>query len=121
MKKYQIYFFVLKAIVFAQIVFLAAGFEVAKSPIFAIVDTLFKVSLGLFLGLYFWLSPPKGLDWEDSIIISIGGFLILAEIQFGPVIALYNTRDWTISQLFSLTTPKNGNARDQPAPSPDQP
>ena len=105
MKKYQLYFFVLKFIVLAQIVLLAAGFEVAKSPIFAFVDGLFKLSLGLFLGFYFWLSPPKGIDWEDSIIISIGGFLILTEIQFAPLIKLYETRDWTIERAFAL---KNG-------------
>lgn len=92
--------------VFAQIVLLAAGFEIAKSPLFAIVDAVFKISLGLFLGFYFWLSPPKGLEWEDSIIISIGGFLLLLEIKFAPIVALYETRDWTISQLFSF---KNGH------------
>lgn len=102
MKKYQIYFFVLKAIVLAQIVFLAAGFEAAKSPIFAFVDGLFKLSLGLFLGIYFWLFTPKGLDFEDGIIISIGGFLILTEIHFTPIIKFYEARDWTIEKAFSL-------------------
>jgi hypothetical protein len=103
MKGYQIYFFVLKAIVLAQIVFLAAGFDAAKSPLFAFVDMLFKLSLGLFLGIYFWLFTPKGLDWEDGIIISIGGFLILAEIHFTPLIKFYETRDWTLEKAFSLT------------------
>ena len=120
MKKYQLYFFVLKALVFTQIVLLAAGFEIAKSPLFAFVDGLFKISLGLFLGFYFWLSPPKGLDWEDSIIISIGGFLLLTEIQFGPIVALYKTRDWTIAQLFSLTSSKLDNAPNQPSAGSDQ-
>ena len=99
MKTYQLYFFFLKFIVLAQIVLLASGFKVAESPLFAIVDTLFKVSLGLFLGIYFWLFRPKGLDWEDGIIVSIGGFLILTEIEFGPVIALYKARDQTITTV----------------------
>ena len=93
MKGYQIYFFVLKAIVLAQIVLLATGHKVAESPIFAIVDTIFKISLGLFLGIYFWLFTPKGLDWEDGIIVSIGGFLILMDIQFEPLVRLYKLRD----------------------------
>jgi uncharacterized membrane protein len=107
MKGYQIYFFVLKTIVLAQIVFLAAGFDAAKSPIFALVDGLFKLSLGLFLGIYFWLFTPKGLDFEDGIIISIGGFLILAEIHFAPLIKFYEARDWTIEKAFSLVPTKN--------------
>jgi len=97
---------VLKLIVLLQIIFLAAGFDAAKSPIFAMVDALFKVSLGLFLGIYFWLFTPKGLDWEDGIIVSIGGFLILSEIHFKPVIEFYNARDWTLEKAFSLVPMK---------------
>ena len=93
MKGYQLYFFVLKMIVFAQIVLLALGYKVAESPMFAVVDTIFKLSLGLFLGIYFWLFRPKGIDWEDGIIVSIGGFLILTDIHFEPLMQLYNTRD----------------------------
>ena len=107
MKGYQVYFLILKTVVFAQVVFLAAGFDAATSPLFAFVDMLFKISLGLFLGIYFWLFTPKGLDWEDGIIISVGGFLILAEIHFAPLIQLYETRDWTIGKLLSLAPTKN--------------
>ena len=103
MKGYQIYFFVLKTAILAQLVFVALDFKVKDSPVFAIVDTLFKISLGLFLGIYFWLFTPPGLDWEDGLIISIGGFLILTEIQFGPVVQLYKHRDELITSAV-----KNG-------------
>jgi hypothetical protein len=99
MKAYQIYFFVLKMIVFAQVILLALGYKVAESPLFAVVDTIFKLSLGLFLGIYFWLFRPKGIDWEDGIIVSIGGFLILADIHFEPLMQLYKTRDEGIKSL----------------------
>lgn len=101
MKWYQIYFFFLKTIVVIQLAFVTLGFEVAKSPVFAIVDTIFKISLGLFLGIYFWLFTPKGLDWEDGIIVSIGGFLILTEIEFEPLIKLYQTRDVLLNKVKS--------------------
>ena len=102
MKLHHIYFFVLKTIVFAQIVFLALGFDAATSPLFAFVDMLFKISLGLFLGIYFWLYTPKGIDWEDGFIISLGGFLILADVHFEPLIKLYQLRDWTLAKILSL-------------------
>lgn len=102
MKGYQWYFLVLKTIVFLQIVLLAAGFEVKDSPLFAFVDMLFKISLGLFLGIYFWLFTPKGLDWEDGLIVSIGGFLILTDIQFTPIVEFYKMRDKTLEAFFSL-------------------
>jgi hypothetical protein len=95
MQLYQVYFFVLKVVVLAQVVLLSLGYKVAESPMFAIVDTVFKTSLGLFLGIYFWLFRPKGINWEDGIIISIGGFLILTEIKFAPLMEIYNLRDDT--------------------------
>jgi hypothetical protein len=105
MKWHQFYFFVLKTIVFAQIGFVFLGFDASESPLFAFVDMLFKISLGLFLGIYFWLYTPKGIDWEDGFIISLGGFLILADIQFDPLIRLYQLRDWSFEKLISI---KNG-------------
>jgi hypothetical protein len=102
MKLYQLYFLVLKLIVFVQVIFLALGFDAATSPLFAIVDMIFKISLGLFLGIYFWLYTPKGIDWEDGLIISIGGFLILADVHFEPLIKLYEVRDKTLADIISL-------------------
>jgi hypothetical protein len=106
MKAYQVYFFFLKSIVLLQVVLTAADFKVKDSPLFAIVDTIFKISLGLFLGIYFWLFTPKGLDWEDGIIVSIGGFLILTEIEFEPLIKLYESRDKFLQAVF-----KNGQTQ----------
>ena len=99
MRAYQWYFFILKTLIILQLVLTAAGFRVKDSPFFTIIDTLFKVSLGLFLGFFFWPYPPKGMNWEDGLIISIGGFLILTEIEFGPVTSLYEQRDKTITAV----------------------
>jgi uncharacterized membrane protein len=93
MQYYQIYFFFLKIVVLTQVVMLSLGFEVAKNPAFAVVDAVFKISLGLFLGIYFWLFRPKGINFEDGLIISVGGFLILTEIQFEPLLQIYEWRD----------------------------
>jgi hypothetical protein len=76
---------------------------VDESPFFAIVDSIFKISLGLFLGFFFWPYPPKGMNWEDGLIISIGGFLILTEIRFGPIVKLYENRDNLIKYVVGST------------------
>lgn len=93
MRNYQIYFFVLKSLILLQLVLISLGFNVKESKFFLFVDTLFKISLGLFLGFFFWPYPPKGMNWEDGLIISIGGFLILTEIKFKPIVALYEQRE----------------------------
>ena len=95
MHLYQVYFLVLKTVVLAQVTLLTLGYKVAESPMFAIVDTVFKVSLGLFLGIYFWLFRPKGISFEDGIIISVGGFLILTEVEFAPLMEIYKLREDT--------------------------
>ena len=95
MQLYQLYFLVLKTVVLAQVTLLTLGYKVVDSPLFAVVDTVFKVSLGLFLGIYFWLFRPKGITFEDGIIISVGGFLILTEVEFAPLMALYTVREDT--------------------------
>lgn len=99
MKLYQWYFFILKGLILLQLVLTAANFRVKDSPIFAIVDSVFKVSLGLFLGFFFWPYPPKGMNWEDGLIVSIGGFLILTQIEFGPIVKLYEHRDDLITYV----------------------
>ena len=104
MRNYQWYFFILKALILLQLGLTAAGFKVKDSPVFVVVDTVFKISLGLFLGFFFWPYPPKGMNWEDGLIISIGGFLILTEIEFEPIVQLYKTRDTIITQTVGAAT-----------------
>ncbi len=106
MKGYQWYFFILKGLILLQLVLTGAGFTVKENPFFLVVDTVFKVSLGLFLGFFFWPYPPKGMNWEDGLIISIGGFLILTQIEFGPIVKLYETRD-IIIQTTAASAVKN--------------
>jgi hypothetical protein len=101
MKLYQGYFFVLKGLILLQVVLTAANFRVNESMFFLFVDTLFKTTLGLFLGFFFWPYPPKGMDFEDGVIVSVGGFLILTQIEFGPIMALYNARDVVIKQAVT--------------------
>jgi cell division protein FtsW (lipid II flippase) len=105
MKLYQIYFSVLNFLVLGRIVISAADLDIAKHPFFDFLDVVFKVSLGLFLAVYFVFFPPKGFDPKDAFIISLGGLLLLAEIRFAPLVKLYETREVVLRKLFSL---KNG-------------
>ena len=109
MKPYQVYFFFLKALVLLQVVMIMMGYKVKENSFFAVVDTIFKISLGLFLGIYFSLFRPKGIEWEDGLIISIGGLLILTDIQFEPLMKIYSFRDATASSLASSVQLPNRN------------
>lgn len=110
MKLYQLYFSLLNFLVLGRVVISAAGLEIAKHPLFDFLDVLFKVSLGLFLAIYFVFFPPKGFDSKDAIIISLGGLLLLAEIRFVPLVKLYDLRFSLLEGVFSL---KNGLPKSQ--------
>lgn len=57
--------------------------------------------VGSLFGILLLAVSPKGMNWEDGLIVSIGGFLILTQIEFGPVVKLYETRDKLITQTVS--------------------
>ena len=88
---------------------IAAGYKVKENSFFAVVDTIFKISLGLFFVIYFWLFRPKGIEWEDGLIFSVGGFLILTDIQFEPLMKIYNFRDAAAGSLASSVQLPNRN------------
>ena len=101
MKLYQIYFSLLNVLVLGRVAISAAELEFANHPMFEFLDILFKVSLGVFLAVYFVFFPPKGFDPKDAMIISLGGLLLLAEIRFVPLVKLYETREWALKEVLT--------------------
>lgn len=102
MKWYHIYFLTLKAIVLLHVVLSILGHKkLADMHIFLYADTLLKVTLGLFLAFFFWPSPPKTISWDDGLLVSIGGVLLLIEIKFGPIVKLYSLQKDAIGYLGS--------------------
>jgi hypothetical protein len=48
---------------------------------YIIDETIFKLAIGSFLGFYFFVYP-SGLAFEDQVLISIAGFVILYDINW---------------------------------------
>lgn len=99
MKLYHLYFLALKFIVMSRVVLVSWDISLGKSQIFMIIDSLFKVSLGLFLMFYFWFFRPKGIDVEDSVIISLAGLVILTEIEFKPLLRAFEVQDQVLKAV----------------------
>lgn len=115
MKWYQIYFLFLKLFVIIQFILILVKKESEDTILFLISDTLFKVSIGLFLILYFLLNKVPELDTFDRIIICFGGTLllfdaiyinlpkilyILFKIDFNPMLIASDTASitWSFTQ-----------------------
>jgi hypothetical protein len=81
MKVYQIVFFILKTIVSIHLLVILFMGKNRQDFGYIINETIFKIAIGTFLGFYFFVHP-SGLEFEDRVIISIAGFVILYDINW---------------------------------------
>lgn len=79
MKTYHIYFYFLKIILLFIICLISLKIINIDSKIYILVHTIFKISLALFLILFFYInnSAKKCLDIHDRILFIISGVILL--------------------------------------------
>jgi hypothetical protein len=79
MKTYHLYFYFLKIILLIIICLIGLKFINIDSKIYILIHTIFKISLGLFLILFFSInkSSKKCLDIHDRILFIIAGVILL--------------------------------------------
>lgn len=100
MKQYHIFFLILKIIITIHIALIVFKILPADSPLTLIDESFFKISIGSFLGFYFLFATSTGLEFGDRIIISIAGFVILADVDW---LGLYKLM-YTGEQSMRLAT-----------------
>jgi hypothetical protein len=76
MKAYHVYFLFLKLLLILQTVLIVFQLENPNQLSYMAGDIIFKVSLGLFLMIFFTFSPIPGMDFYDKIIASFAGTLL---------------------------------------------
>lgn len=83
MEWYHAYFGVLKIIVIIVLAFFYLKIISFKPPIFILIDTIFKISLGLF-NIFFFMPSNKNvkMPFEDRMIVIASGFILLMLIDF---------------------------------------
>ena len=91
MKGYHIFFFFLKVILSIHILLMIFNTIKKDNILYLIDESFFKLSIGLLLGVYFFFSSHLRIDFEDRIIISIAGFVILADIDYAGIYALWKS------------------------------
>lgn len=76
MKAYHIYFFFLKFLLIIQTVLILMQKENPNQISYIAADILFKLSLGIFLMVFFTFKHIEGLDYYDRFIASFAGMLL---------------------------------------------
>lgn len=77
MKFHTLYFLILKVSFIVQFFLIILGKMSEHNVIYLTNDFMFKVSIGLFLILYFWFNDVPNLYGYDKIVISFGGTLLV--------------------------------------------
>jgi hypothetical protein len=82
MKAYHIYFLILKAVIVIQFTLLITNKEIIELKGYMITEIIFKTSLSIFLLIFLYFNPLKDVAFEDKIIISFAGGLLLYDAWF---------------------------------------
>jgi hypothetical protein len=83
MKFHSFYFLILKLSFLIQFVLVMSGLESENSVTYVLSEFLFKISIGLFLVLFFFFNNFPELYGYDRLVISFGGTLLVYD-------AIYN-------------------------------
>lgn len=86
MQNYHVYFYALKLSILILIALMSLKIITVKTKIFILIDTLFKLSLGLFIIIFFLKSNNLKINDHDRILIILSGFILILLIDYIEVI-----------------------------------
>jgi hypothetical protein len=109
MKRYHIYFLFLKFLLVAQTLLILFQLENPNKISYIATDILFKISLGIFLIVFFNFSDLPGMDFYDKLIASFAGVLLTYDALYVslPILLVklgYTLPSWIVVQ--SIHSPK---------------
>ena len=91
MKNYHLYFYFLKFLILITIALMSLKLIPIKNKFFIIIDTLFKISLGIFIIVFFSSNKNINMDKHDRILIIVSGFILILLIDYIEIInVLFN-------------------------------
>jgi len=79
------YFILLKVIIGIQFALIFLQKESVNSALYVLFDIVFKISLGLFLMVFFFAEKFNGIHVIDRYIISLAGGLLFFDALTGSV------------------------------------
>ena len=99
MKSYHIFFLVLKIAIMVQFALVLMNRQKLNSKTYLITEIVFKTALGIFIEYLMFWNHTKGLDFEDRVILSFAGWLLLADAYLKDLPA--------VLELFKTSSSRN--------------
>ena len=85
MKGYHVFFFILRLLVLTQLI-LVVFMKQSFSPVIKLlIDSVLKLSLGLFIILFFYFHNV-GLDPWDIYVLQFSGILVIVNIDYSSLL-----------------------------------
>jgi hypothetical protein len=82
MKSYHVFLMFLKVAMVVQLVLILLKIQKEDSVIYLISEFAFKLLLGLFLMVYFFIAGSADFDFWDEVFISFGGGLLMFDAVY---------------------------------------
>jgi hypothetical protein len=106
MKFHTLYFLILKLSFMIQFILVMAGLESENSIAYVLSDFLFKISIGLFLIVFFFFNNFPELYGYDRLVISFGGTLLVYDAVYHVLPKLFtnfgvNFNPFSVTNMFS--------------------
>ena len=92
MKLYHIYFFLLKLGIGLQIILIMLKKTTKNNDIYILSDTIFKISVALYLFIFSILYSFPGLEYEDILIFRFSGAIFLWDVDYPGLLKLLRKR-----------------------------
>ena len=86
MKSYHLYFYILKFSILLIISLMSLKIIPINNKIFLLIDSIFKLSLGLFIIIFFSNKKCVELDHHDRVLIILSGFILIILIDYIEII-----------------------------------
>lgn len=93
MKYYYLFFLFLKLLITFQFILMLLNRQLIGPKAHMITEIVFKTCLGIFIEYMVLFRNISGLDWEDRMIFSFAGWLLIADAYINDlpdVIAMFN-------------------------------
>ena len=86
MKSYHIFFYILKILILTLLILISLKIIPLQNKLFVLVEFIFKLSIGIFIIIFFSHDNCINLNKHDRIIIILSGFILITLIDYIEVI-----------------------------------
>ena len=84
MKRYTVFFLIMRVALLIQFILILAKKQTQDSIVYITSEIIFKTALFLFIE-WFTFNNDLGIDFEDKLIVSFGGGLLFYDACFNDV------------------------------------